>query len=540
MITVTLSMYLVAGGLSACLCFLMLVLGRATPDVRLMRGGAASVALLTIALTVSGFGSELPPVVTTVGSNLTLLAAGVVIHSTLLAYLDQRPPTIDWVGWAIVALAAPCFWHWGLLQPNGTARSVVFSFAAMAINGRTALRLIARLRQQRRSASLWPLAIAMSAWSLGMAARGVYLLVVEQPAGVPLSANPTRWTTVLYFMVLLSIMTATFIWLDFGDRERINAATSPASKRQRLAAMARNQWIALGAVVGTLVLGTVGITAFYTLRVYDDESRVQQRLVEERGSPVADIESGVLARTRWVIVAAFAALAIILAMAAWLAHELKRRQEQERFLAMLSHELKTPLSVLRMALGRPGELSPRTRQHAEQSVRDIDAIVQRLIQADRLQYRADQFQLSACNAADIVRTVIAGSAEPDRFNVSTRGTLDVTTDPALFTIALQNLVDNALKYGAPGGIIDIDCADSMHESQVGVLIGIHHAVGPCGTPDPAKVFRKYYRSPQAKSKTGSGLGLYLVQTIAAQLKGWVRYEPDATGQRVRFELWLPR
>ena len=70
-----------------------------------------------------------------------------------------------------------------------------------------------------------------------------------------------------------------------------------------------------------------------------------------------------------------------------------------------------------------------------------------------------------------------------------------------------------------------------------VLIRIDNTPGAAGHPDPRQVFKKYYRSPGAHSKTGSGLGLYLVHNVARQLGGWVRYVPNDSC--VRFELWLP-
>jgi signal transduction histidine kinase len=523
MTSVTISMYLVAGGFCACLCILMLALGRMVPDAQLMRGGAAAVGLMTIAFTVSGFAAEVPAYATRVGSNLTLLAAGVVIHSALTGHFDRGRFAVDWLGWAVVLLAAPAFWYWGLEAPNGAARSVVFSFAAATISGRTAVRAVASLRGGNRGLASWLLAAALTAWSLWMAVRGVYLLVADPAPSRSIGVNPTSWPTVLGFMAILSILTAGFVGLEFGAREAGRGAAHPARPLRVLAYLIRSQWTTLGAVVIALVVITVGTMAVYVIAGYSE----------------ADTEPGMATRTRWVILSAFSALAVVLLMAAWVGRELKRRTEQERFLAMLSHELKTPLSVLHMALDQAGEASARTRQHAEQSLRDIDAIVQRLIQADRLQYRPEQLQVVACDPLELLHAVVAGSHEPARIRLGADADIVLRTDATLLTIALQNLVDNAVKYGLPGGAIELECRRRTHLGRTGVLIDVRHGVGPCGTPDPERVFEKYYRSPHARSKTGSGLGLYLVQSIARLLGGWVRYEPDPAGTQVHFAFWLP-
>jgi signal transduction histidine kinase len=56
-------------------------------------------------------------------------------------------------------------------------------------------------------------------------------------------------------------------------------------------------------------------------------------------------------------------------------------------------------------------------------------------------------------------------------------------------------------------------------------------------PDPKRVFKKYYRAPGAYSKTGSGLGLHIAQSIVRKLGGWMRYQP--VGNQIRFEVWIP-
>ena len=56
-------------------------------------------------------------------------------------------------------------------------------------------------------------------------------------------------------------------------------------------------------------------------------------------------------------------------------------------------------------------------------------------------------------------------------------------------------------------------------------------------PDAARLFQKYYRSSGAQSISGTGLGLFLVASLAKMLGGTCHYAPDDT--HVRFELWLP-
>jgi signal transduction histidine kinase len=62
--------------------------------------------------------------------------------------------------------------------------------------------------------------------------------------------------------------------------------------------------------------------------------------------------------------------------------------------------------------------------------------------------------------------------------------------------------------------------------------------GAAGLPDRQRLFSKYYRAPHAKRQAGTGLGLYLVRSLAHTLGGRIEYEPE--GDSVRFVLSLPQ
>jgi signal transduction histidine kinase len=75
--------------------------------------------------------------------------------------------------------------------------------------------------------------------------------------------------------------------------------------------------------------------------------------------------------------------------------------------------------------------------------------------------------------------------------------------------------------------------------QYPAVITISNTVGDIGVPEEDKVFTKYYRSEKAHKYTGSGLGLYLVSSIAKLLKGEVMYLHNPQLHTVTFKLILP-
>lgn len=219
-----------------------------------------------------------------------------------------------------------------------------------------------------------------------------------------------------------------------------------------------------------------------------------------------------------------------------LATEHLQRQQQERFVAMLTHELKTPIAVIRMALGKL-QLTDQAQVRTRRALADMTAIVEHCQQVDQL----EQQQLVAlsvpCNMANVIDELKTGSGAPKRLQVEATALPAITTDPQLLRIVLGNVIDNALKYAAPDSPIRIQAQAYEQSGKPGVRVAVCNEVGPAGLPDADKVFEKYYRSPGAHRKTGSGLGLYLVKSYMQLLGGDVTYA--VVGDDVEFALWMP-
>jgi signal transduction histidine kinase len=219
-------------------------------------------------------------------------------------------------------------------------------------------------------------------------------------------------------------------------------------------------------------------------------------------------------------------------------HLSARNQEQDRFMAMLSHELKTPLSVIRMALGSREVMSVSTQSHVQQAVHDMDALVERCLQADRLQHHRHVGSLQPFRLDQLLAELKTACQAPQRLCIDAPcAPAEVIADLPLLRIALGNLIDNAIKYAAPSSMVHMAVTPEPHNGNAGFMVAISNAPSDAGMPDPQHVFTKYYRSPGAHSKTGSGLGLYLVHSVAQRLGGWVRYAPAENC--VRFVLWVP-
>ncbi|MBF0392452.1 MAG: transporter substrate-binding domain-containing protein [Alphaproteobacteria bacterium] len=217
--------------------------------------------------------------------------------------------------------------------------------------------------------------------------------------------------------------------------------------------------------------------------------------------------------------------------------EFRQRQEMERFLSMLTHELKRPMSVLRLLLGG-AELPPRNRAFAEGAVMDMNRLLEHCLQVDRL----DQGVVSVCRAECGVTEIVAEAAEAtglaERFRLDLDDDLVLMTDRTLLRSIMDNLFINATKYSPSDSPIGVTVRTEWRDDTPGIRFTVENACGPAGHPDPARVFQRYYRAPLASKTSGSGLGLYLVRGLSRSLGGETALVSSHPAM-VRFDLWLP-
>ena len=222
----------------------------------------------------------------------------------------------------------------------------------------------------------------------------------------------------------------------------------------------------------------------------------------------------------------------------------EERDQKDRFLAMLTHELRTPLSVIRLVLD---SIKPRVNAadqakltHAQGATRDIDDVIERALQTDRLERGNLVIQRQPCELESFVAGIALNHPAGERLEVNLpKQAAVLVTDALWLRTLLANLVDNALKYSAPGTLARLEVSPQTLDGREGISFRVVNEPGPAGVPDAQQVFQKFYRSQGARRTSGSGLGLYLVAGLARELGGRIRMVSDAPPGLVVFELWLP-
>ena len=209
--------------------------------------------------------------------------------------------------------------------------------------------------------------------------------------------------------------------------------------------------------------------------------------------------------------------------------------DQRQLLAMLAHEIKTPLANLRIWM----EAGEKGRPAMERAIDDMNRVIERCVHSGQLSDQSLAPRMELLDVAELTRFVCSSSRQPERM------LLDLPTDPCpaqtdaqILSIVLSNLLDNAYKYSALHSRITLRLTATTGTQAVnGWRWQIENEVGSTGWPETNKLFEKYYRSPLARKQSGSGLGLFLVKALLELLNGKVTYAPS--DGLVRFEIWLP-
>jgi signal transduction histidine kinase len=252
--------------------------------------------------------------------------------------------------------------------------------------------------------------------------------------------------------------------------------------------------------------------------------------------------------------AAFAVLLGVIVVGIVVTWRLARREAEmarlkSDFVANVSHDLKTPLSVIRMygetlEMGRVPE-EARRRDYYRIITRESERLarlIDNVLDFSRIEGGRRTYEIVATAVEPLVRETLEAFAYPlaqQGFKVRAEVAPDlpeVPMDADAVGQALANLVDNAIKYSGDRRVLTVE--GTIVEGHLALAV----ADAGIGIPpaEHGKIFEKFYRAGRSETqgRRGSGVGLALVRHVAEAHGGRVTVE-SRPGEGSRFTLWLP-
>ena len=223
----------------------------------------------------------------------------------------------------------------------------------------------------------------------------------------------------------------------------------------------------------------------------------------------------------------------------------EERRELQTLVSDISHQVKTPVSNLKMATDTLLE-KPMTEAERTDFIRGIrsqtdklDFLFQALVKTSRLETGVIQLDKKPGRLFDTVAQAMSGivyAAEKKEIAVSVDCPEDLTVshDSKWTSEALFNLLDNAVKYTPAGGKIAV----SVVLWEMYVEIKVTDTGKGISESNQAAIFQRFYREEEVHEQQGVGIGLYLAREIVTRQGGYIKVVSEP-GKGSEFSIMLP-
>lgn len=212
----------------------------------------------------------------------------------------------------------------------------------------------------------------------------------------------------------------------------------------------------------------------------------------------------------------------------------KIKEHQEKLLSMLTHELKTPLSVINIALSSDAP-SDRLKQNANKSVENICGIIDKCAENLKINHNTYVLNPVTIHVATLINQLVNALPKKDEIVIDIDESISIFADELYLSMVIKNLIENALKYKEKDTPVNIFASKNKRFFYFEITNTVTNNAIPI---TPSILFDQFYRAPNAYKTHGAGLGLFIVKSIIETMEGTISYKLIENNQ-IRFNLFLP-
>ena len=207
----------------------------------------------------------------------------------------------------------------------------------------------------------------------------------------------------------------------------------------------------------------------------------------------------------------------------------KAIKNQKIFVANISHDLKTPITIIRANadLIENEVKNKKSIKYIQQETEKLNHLVNEMLTLTRIDNTISKENFKSFNFGDSLFDVVLpfesiAYKKGIRFNINIDEVTDYFGDESNIQKLAEILIDNAMSYTAKGGIVDVDA----YENSKAVTLSVTNTGEPISDEKKVEIFDRFYRESKSRERTGNhyGLGLSIANTIVKKHNGKITVE----------------
>ncbi len=226
-----------------------------------------------------------------------------------------------------------------------------------------------------------------------------------------------------------------------------------------------------------------------------------------------------------------------------ISREIALARQQRNFLLSITHELKTPLAGIKLALqtlqkrgNLPAEKRWDIEKNALANTERLHALINNVLLATRIESGGSPLLIEETDLSALTAQIADQFKGNQTIHSDIQPQITVNTDVTAYTSIVVNLLENAMKYGGDQSVFLV-----MRGGPKEIEVSVEDRGPGISDGEVGRIFDMFYRSgnEETRNKKGTGLGLYIVRELTSAMGGRIQIDRPEKGG-AKFRVFLPR